>query len=101
MRAFIGFVFLCMTLSALAQPGKVVDRIIGVVGNEIILQSDLESSILEMTEGKGSDDAAMRCQVYYRTTFNGVVHMLPTIFPTLLESPMDEKPSIRFSGYRA
>ena len=53
-----------MTLSALAQPGKVVDRIIGVVGNEIILQSDLESSILEMTEGKGSDDAAMRCQVY-------------------------------------
>lgn len=64
MRAFIGFVFLCMTLSVFAQPGKVVDRIIGVVGNEIILQSDLESSILEMTEGKGSDDAAMRCQVY-------------------------------------
>jgi peptidyl-prolyl cis-trans isomerase SurA len=50
--------------NANAQPGKVVDRIIGVVGNEIILQSDLESSVLEMTEGKGSDDAAMRCSVY-------------------------------------
>ncbi len=51
-------------VNANAQPGKVVDRIIGVVGNEIILQSDLESSVLEMTEGKGSDDAAMRCSVY-------------------------------------
>ncbi len=52
----------CMT--ALAQPGKVVDRIIGVVGNEIILQSDLEASVLEATEGKGSDDGAMRCSIY-------------------------------------
>lgn len=49
---------------ACAQPGKVVDRIIGVVGNEILLQSDLEASVLEMTEGKGSDDTALRCRVY-------------------------------------
>jgi peptidyl-prolyl cis-trans isomerase SurA len=53
-----------MALAVNAQPGKVVDRIIGVVGNEIILQSDLESSVLEMTEGKGSDDEAMRCSIY-------------------------------------
>jgi peptidyl-prolyl cis-trans isomerase SurA len=59
---FIAAIFACAHL--LAQPGKVVDRIIGVVGNEIILQSDLEASVLEMTEGKGSDDAAMRCKVY-------------------------------------
>ncbi len=49
---------------ALAQPGQVVDRIIAVVGNEVILQSDLESAVLEMTEGKGSTDATMRCSVY-------------------------------------
>jgi peptidyl-prolyl cis-trans isomerase SurA len=49
---------------ALAQPGQVVDRIIAVVGNEVILQSDLESAVLEMTEGKGSSDATMRCSVY-------------------------------------
>lgn len=53
-----------ISVVALAQPGKVVDRIIGVVGSEIILQSDLEASVLEMTEGKGSDDPAMRCSVY-------------------------------------
>ena len=55
---------LVISVATFAQPGKVVDRIIGVVGSEIILQSDLEASVLEMTEGKGSDDAAMRCSVY-------------------------------------
>ena len=53
-----------ISVVASAQPGKVVDRIIGVVGSEIILQSDLEASVLEMTEGKGSDDPSMRCSVY-------------------------------------
>jgi peptidyl-prolyl cis-trans isomerase SurA len=55
---------LVISVASFAQPGKVVDRIIGVVGSEIILQSDLEASVLEMTEGKGSDDTAMRCSVY-------------------------------------
>ncbi len=64
MKRFLVIALLCACAQAHAQPGKVVDRIIGVVGNEIILQSDLEASILEMTEGKGSDDASMRCSVY-------------------------------------
>lgn len=64
MRWSVILVFFMCASQAIAQPGKVVDRIIGVVGNEIILQSDLESSVLEMTEGKGSDDAALRCSVY-------------------------------------
>jgi peptidyl-prolyl cis-trans isomerase SurA len=49
---------------ASAQPGQAVDRIIGVVGDEVILQSDLEASVLEMTEGKGTTDATVRCSVY-------------------------------------
>jgi peptidyl-prolyl cis-trans isomerase SurA len=64
MKWIVFSVFSLLTLAMNAQPGKVVDRIIGVVGNEIILQSDLESSVLEMTEGRGSDDATLRCSVY-------------------------------------
>jgi peptidyl-prolyl cis-trans isomerase SurA len=64
MRYYFFLLAICIAFYASAQPGKVVDRIIGVVGNEIILQSDLESSVLEMTEGKGSDDADLRCSVY-------------------------------------
>lgn len=64
MRILLIVILYLRIAEAFAQPGKVVDRIIGVVGNEIILQSDLESSVLEMTEGKGSDDPALRCSVY-------------------------------------
>ncbi len=64
MRYMLCLIAVLSAATLLAQPGKVVDRIIGVVGNETVLQSDLEASVLEMTEGKGSDDAAMRCQVY-------------------------------------
>lgn len=64
MRSILFLFFVITSVQGFAQPGKVVDRIIGVVGNEIILQSDLESSVLEMTEGKGSDDAELRCSVY-------------------------------------
>jgi len=64
MRICICVASLFFATEAFAQPGKVVDRIIGVVGNEVVLQSDLEASVLEMSEGKGSDDPEMRCQVY-------------------------------------
>jgi peptidyl-prolyl cis-trans isomerase SurA len=64
MKFFSLLASILCSFSVLAQPGKVVDRIIGVVGNEIILQSDLEASVLDATEGKGSDDGAMRCSVY-------------------------------------
>ena len=52
MRILLFFV-LMIPAFVRAQTGDVVDRIIGVVGNEIVLHSDLESSILEMTKGKG------------------------------------------------
>ena len=41
MRYFFFLIAICIAVHASAQPGKVVDRIIGVVGNEIILQSDV------------------------------------------------------------
>lgn len=59
-------VFLCFMIPSLvkAQTGDVIDRIIGVVGNEIVLHSDLESSILEMTKGKGGLGTMERCGVF-------------------------------------
>jgi len=61
MRAIILSILL---FPAYAFSQQVVDRIIGVVGNEIVLQSDLESSIMEMTEGKGGAGVKERCAAY-------------------------------------
>lgn len=58
-------VFCLLALGAHTQvPGKVVDKIIGVVGSEILLQSELEAAMLEMSEGKSSGNAMERCNVY-------------------------------------
>ncbi len=59
------YILCCLlSINAMAQPGKVVDRIIGVVGNEILLQSELENSIMEMTEGKGGVNQKEKCGAY-------------------------------------
>lgn len=59
-------VILCFVFPSLiqAQTGDVIDRVIGVVGNEIVLQSDLEAAIMEMTKGKGGMGEMERCGVY-------------------------------------
>jgi peptidyl-prolyl cis-trans isomerase SurA len=59
MRAIWSLTFLFITGTALCQPGKVVDKIIAVVGNEIILHSELETSLLEMTQGKTQPTSEM------------------------------------------
>lgn len=48
-----------------AQTGQVIDKIIGVAGNEILLHSEMESAIMQMTEGKSSNlNHEQRCEIY-------------------------------------
>ena len=50
--------------SMLFAQGEMVDEIIAVVGDEIVLHSDVQSAILEMTQGKTTDISAdERCKV--------------------------------------
>ena len=56
------FSFFTGLCGVLAQPGTVVDEIVAVVGNEVILRSDLESLELEATGGKGGANAEQRCR---------------------------------------
>jgi peptidyl-prolyl cis-trans isomerase SurA len=64
MRHLLLFVFfLCSAVASFAQPRKeTVDRVIGVVGDEVILYSDLKAQELETTEGRESFSQAERCE---------------------------------------
>lgn len=65
MKVLIYIFISLMALSAGAQPpGKLIDKVIGVAGGEILLHSELESSILEMTEGRGGGTAEDRCSAF-------------------------------------
>lgn len=56
------FILSCTTLIAFAQPKKVVaDKIIAVVGDKIVLKSDIDNAILDMTRQGVEVPANARC----------------------------------------
>ncbi|MFM7769319.1 MAG: peptidylprolyl isomerase, partial [Bacteroidota bacterium] len=59
---FLGLI--CNALSVFAQPGKSIDKIIGGVGNEIILLSELENGKYEITQGKNSLSRQRECGIF-------------------------------------
>jgi peptidyl-prolyl cis-trans isomerase SurA len=63
-NVFVLLFVLGASCSVLSQPTlQVVDEIIGVVGDEIILMSDLENALLETFKGKAAPIEA-RCQAF-------------------------------------
>lgn len=53
----------CLFAQGQGEQGEVVDRIIGVVGNEIILQSDLENDLVQRKMRGEDPDGDTRCGV--------------------------------------
>jgi len=47
-----------------AQTGQVIDKLLGIAGNEILLHSEWEAAVLQMTQGKGGVTTAQRCEIY-------------------------------------
>jgi peptidyl-prolyl cis-trans isomerase SurA len=65
MRILIAICIFFSALGSHAQPpGKLIDKVIGVAGGEILLHSELEASILELTEGRGGGTAEDRCSAF-------------------------------------
>jgi peptidyl-prolyl cis-trans isomerase SurA len=62
MRKFL-IILLLFPFVVKAQKAEVIDEIIGVIGNEIVLKSDLESGILEASKGVGGATEEERCSV--------------------------------------
>ncbi|MEY3398584.1 MAG: hypothetical protein RL220_1178 [Bacteroidota bacterium] len=63
-----------MPALAWAQPqGEVIDKIIAVVGDEIVLYSDLQNAVLEYTEGKGRMPVNQQCALLENLMFNKIL----------------------------
>ena len=53
----------CGVLSAQKYPGGLVDKTVAVVGNEVIMISDIEGQVQQMTAQGRSSDRDMRCTI--------------------------------------
>lgn len=71
-RFLIVLIILVSGLTSWAQPNNpvVVNEIVGVMGNKIIMKSDIEERIVQMVmQGDGKDDFKTRCAIYEENLF--------------------------------
>lgn len=63
MKPLVVFVLsMCLAMAGFSQT-KLVDKVIAVVGNEIVLLSDLENQYLQAGGSKGGDEREMKCML--------------------------------------
>ena len=72
---FAAALFLTTGLSAQKYPGGLVDKTVAVVGNEVILVSDIESEVQQMQAQGRSSDRDMRCTILERMMENKIFLM--------------------------
>jgi peptidyl-prolyl cis-trans isomerase SurA len=69
MKYALTIVAICTLFNvSFSQTGDLIDKVIGVVGNEIVLLSDLEMQALQVNEGIEPDDQR-RCMVFEELLF--------------------------------
>lgn len=98
---FAAALLLTTGLSAQKYPGGLVDKTVAVVGNEVILVSDIESSVQQEQAQGRSSDRDMRCTILERMMENKIFLMQARIDSLTVNYDMvDGELSNRIDQYR-
>ena len=98
---FAAALFLTTGLSAQKYQGGLVDKTVAVVGNEVILVSDIESEVQQMQAQGRSSDRDMRCNILERMMENKIFLMQARIDSLTVNYDMvDGELSNRIDQYR-
>ena len=98
---FAAALFLTTGLSAQKYSGGLVDKTVAVVGNEVILVSDIESEVQQMQAQGRSSDRDMRCTILERMMENKIFLMQARIDSLTVNYDMvDGELSNRVDQYR-
>ena len=98
---FAAALFVTTGLSAQRYPGGLVDKTVAVVGNEVILVSDIESEVQQMQAQGRSSDRDMRCSILERMMENKIFLMQARIDSLTVNYDMvDGELSNRIDQYR-
>ena len=98
---FAAALLLTTGLSAQKYPGGLVDKTVAVVGNEVILVSDIESTVQQEQAQGRSSDRDMRCTILERMMENKIFLMQARIDSLTVNYDMvDGELSNRIDQYR-
>ncbi len=72
-RFIIGGLLLAVSIHMRAQEGQVIDKVIAVVGTEIVLKSDVESQYFQMTSSGYAVDENTSCKLFEEQLFQALL----------------------------
>lgn len=72
-RIFIGIAFILICSNIFSQ--DVIDKIVGVVGNEIIMKSDIENQYIQMASQQMDLNANSRCEILEDMMFQKLLYV--------------------------
>ncbi len=70
---FLLIAFTCLNLSASAQEREVIDKVVAIVGSELVLLSDIEDQHSYMSQQQGSLPDDFRCTILDNLLANGLL----------------------------
>jgi peptidyl-prolyl cis-trans isomerase SurA len=74
-KKFIGLVFLVLS-SYFSMSQEVIDQIIAIIGNEVILKSDIENQYIQiMSQGYDSEESDLKCDVLEELMFQKLLYL--------------------------
>ncbi|MDD3685957.1 MAG: SurA N-terminal domain-containing protein [Bacteroidales bacterium] len=73
-KLFISFLIIISALSSQAQ--EVIDQVVAVVGNEIILKSDIENQYYQiLSQGYNSEESDLKCDILEELMFQKLLYL--------------------------
>ncbi|MBR4582730.1 MAG: peptidylprolyl isomerase [Bacteroidales bacterium] len=72
-RVFISII--CLLIGASAYSQEIIDKIVGVVGNEIIMMSDIENQYIQMASQQMSVNQNTRCEILEDMMFQKLLYV--------------------------
>ncbi|MFH0893954.1 MAG: peptidylprolyl isomerase [Bacteroidota bacterium] len=91
---FTSALLVMFSASAQPQPGTVIDQVVAVIGNEIILQSDVETQYLQyIAQGLAAENNAdMKCKIFEEMLFQKLMlHQAKVDSVTITESQVENE----------
>lgn len=84
--------FLILNLPSNAQPGKIIDQVAAVVGNKVILKSDIEAQYLQYLSQGNYADEKIKCNILDQLLFSKLLlHQAILDSVEVSESQIEEK----------
>ncbi|MBQ5424044.1 MAG: peptidylprolyl isomerase [Bacteroidales bacterium] len=99
MKKTIIMTAIALLIGASSQAQRIIDKIVGIVGNEIIMMSDIENQYIQMASQQMKVDGNTRCEILEDMMFQKLLYVQAqkdslSVTPKEVETELDRRLSV-------